>query len=185
MIKCNLSIILAEKKLKITRVSNDTGISRTTLTSLANDYSKGIQFDTLNTLCMYLKVSPEQLISYVPVDIIVRNATEESDNFVSINLYISEKGKTYECSLLGTIDADFQDDYLSDLTLSIGLWDEDDSDEIKKENYIIMNAFQKLSSSFLPEIENNIVDAVLNTFDEIFEDVSVQVYWDDELTTSS
>lgn len=52
MIKCNLAVLLAERGLKLTTVSNDTGISRTTLTALANNKNSGIQFDTLNTLCI-------------------------------------------------------------------------------------------------------------------------------------
>lgn len=69
MIKCNLPVLLAERGLKITKVSNDTGISRTTLTALNNNYSQGIQFDTLNKLCNYLKISPGELFLYVPFEI--------------------------------------------------------------------------------------------------------------------
>lgn len=63
MIKSNLKILLAKRNLKITKVSNDTGISRTTLTSLASNYAKGIQFDTLENLCNYLKISPNDLFT--------------------------------------------------------------------------------------------------------------------------
>lgn len=69
MIKCNLPVLLAERGLKITKVSNDTGISRTTLTALNNNHSQGIQFDTLNKICNYLKINPGELFLYVPFDI--------------------------------------------------------------------------------------------------------------------
>lgn len=69
MIRSNLAIILAENNLKITKVSFDTGISRTTLTALSQNDCKGVQFDTLNTLCRYLHVYPQDLLSYVPIDI--------------------------------------------------------------------------------------------------------------------
>lgn len=59
MVRCNLSVLMAERGLKISRIASDTGLSRTTLTALANNYSQGIQFDTLNTLCMYLNTTPE------------------------------------------------------------------------------------------------------------------------------
>ena len=65
----NLSVLLAERRLTISRVSQDTRISRTTLTSLATRGAKGIQFDTLNTLCQYLKVTPDALFIYRPFDI--------------------------------------------------------------------------------------------------------------------
>ena len=61
MIKNNFNELMAQKKLKITRVSNDTGISRPTLTSLTRGESKGIQYDTLNTLCNYFNITPCEL----------------------------------------------------------------------------------------------------------------------------
>lgn len=66
MIRCNLANILTAKGLKITSVSKATGISRTTLTALASNYSQGIQFDTLETLCRFLQVRPNDLISFLP-----------------------------------------------------------------------------------------------------------------------
>ena len=59
--KCNLKVLLAERNLKITQVSNDTGISRTTLTFLSNGEAKGIQFSTLETLCNYLNITANEL----------------------------------------------------------------------------------------------------------------------------
>ncbi|MCT6924097.1 helix-turn-helix transcriptional regulator [Metasolibacillus sp.] len=61
MIKCNLAVLLAERNLKISEVAKRTGISRTTLTALSQNQSKGIQFDTFDNLCNYLKVKPNDL----------------------------------------------------------------------------------------------------------------------------
>jgi hypothetical protein len=69
MILCNLNVLLAKRQLKISRVYNDTGISRSTLTALASGEPKGIQFDTINTLCKYLKITPSDLFLYSPIDI--------------------------------------------------------------------------------------------------------------------
>lgn len=68
MIDSNLAVLLAERNLKITKVSRDTGISRTTLTSLCYDYSGGIKFDTLNILCKYLGITPAEFFSYSQYD---------------------------------------------------------------------------------------------------------------------
>ncbi len=65
----NLSVLLAERRLTLSRVAQDTGISRTTLTALTGRSAKGIQFDTLNTLCKYLKVTPDALFIYRPFDL--------------------------------------------------------------------------------------------------------------------
>lgn len=61
MIKCNLAVLLAERNIRISELSKRTGISRTTLTALNQNQSKGIQFDTFDTLCTYLKISPNDL----------------------------------------------------------------------------------------------------------------------------
>ena len=65
----NLSVLLAERHLTITRAARDTGISRTTLTALCSHGAKGIQFDTLDALCQYLKVTPDALFIYRPFDL--------------------------------------------------------------------------------------------------------------------
>lgn len=69
MIKSNLKILLAENNIRISKISNDTGISRTTLTALSENHLKGIQLDTMNKLCKYLRISPSDLFAYAPVDI--------------------------------------------------------------------------------------------------------------------
>ena len=65
----NLSVLLAERRLTVTKVAQDTGLSRTTLTALTTRSAKGIQFDTLNRLCQYLKVTPDALFIYLPFDL--------------------------------------------------------------------------------------------------------------------
>lgn len=69
MIINNFSEILGRKKLKITTVSKETGITRPTLTSLYYGSSKGISFDVLNKLCDFLDISPSDLFTFYPVDI--------------------------------------------------------------------------------------------------------------------
>ena len=63
MIKNNFNELMAQKKLKITRVSNDTGISRPTLTSLTRGESKGIQYVIISILLLvnFLIISPMNL----------------------------------------------------------------------------------------------------------------------------
>ena len=62
MIISNLDAILKDRKLKISKVATDTGISRTTIASLCNNHGKGLQFDTANILCIYLNVSADYLL---------------------------------------------------------------------------------------------------------------------------
>ena len=75
MIKSNLKVILAENNLRVSKVANDTGISRTTLTALSENHSKGIQLDTMNKLCKYLKILPSEL--FLNIDTGIEKFSEE------------------------------------------------------------------------------------------------------------
>lgn len=62
MMKLNLRVLLAERKLKMTDVIRDTGISKTAIRGIFHETSKGIQFETLETLCNYLNCGVEELL---------------------------------------------------------------------------------------------------------------------------
>jgi len=65
MIRCNLSRILGERKLKIADVARDTGINRGTITRLYHETAVRIDFEVLNQLCKYLDCGVGELIEVV------------------------------------------------------------------------------------------------------------------------
>ncbi|KRK48132.1 helix-turn-helix domain-containing protein [Secundilactobacillus kimchicus] len=69
MIANRLSILIAERHLKASRISKDTGIARSTLNSITSNTSKMIQLETINTLCQYLNVSPNEFFEFLPFDV--------------------------------------------------------------------------------------------------------------------
>jgi len=68
MIKCNLSRILGEKKLKISDVARDTKINIGTLTRLYKEIAIRVEFDVLERLCTYLNCEIGELIELKPDD---------------------------------------------------------------------------------------------------------------------
>ena len=64
MISNKFSTMLGERLLKISKISADTGISRTTLTNLYYRRSTQISFDVLDKLCCYLNCNIEDIIEY-------------------------------------------------------------------------------------------------------------------------
>lgn len=117
MIFCNLKMLLSARNLRISRVANDTGISRTTLTSLSQNDLKGVQLTTLDTLCQYLEINPKQFFEYHPftfyynVDVDWTNQkSEDEDSLVSsfdasVFLNVFEKGvKTAVIEFAGTLE---------------------------------------------------------------------------------
>lgn len=65
MIKCHLSRIMGEKRLKISDITKDTGINRGTITRLYHETAKRVELDVLDKLCGYLECSVDELLEFV------------------------------------------------------------------------------------------------------------------------
>lgn len=56
MLKCRLSVILGEKKLKVADLSRATGINKNTLYRLYNETATRIELDAIEKICIYLDI---------------------------------------------------------------------------------------------------------------------------------
>ncbi len=66
MIKNNIPVQMAEKRMNIQKLSEQSGISRTTLSKIYNDKATRIDFNTLNALCKALDCTICDLLEYIP-----------------------------------------------------------------------------------------------------------------------
>ena len=66
MIRCHLSRLLGERKLKISDVARDTGVNRGTLTRLYHETYERVDKDVVDALCAYLQCGVADLFEYVP-----------------------------------------------------------------------------------------------------------------------
>lgn len=106
MLKTNLSVLMAERGLKIAELHDKTGISKTTLMALADNTGKGVQFDTVDKLCVYFGVTPKEFFSYSPY--IFKYGLMEDDNFINISIKSRYYIKTFYLSkYIGSSD-DFE-----------------------------------------------------------------------------
>jgi len=55
MIKCHLSRLMGEKRVKIAELARETGLNRNTITLLYHDSAKRIDLDALEKICRYLQ----------------------------------------------------------------------------------------------------------------------------------
>lgn len=79
MIDIKLRILLAERRMTVTELSEMTGISRSTLYPLKNNKSKMIQLNTLNKIMMALNIDDiSQLIQYIPTEKTINKPIEFS-----------------------------------------------------------------------------------------------------------
>lgn len=65
MIKCHLSRLMGEKKVKIADVSRVTGINRGTLTRLYQETAERVDLDVLDKLCLYFGCKAGDLLEHV------------------------------------------------------------------------------------------------------------------------
>ena len=66
MIKNRLSIILGEQRMRVSELSNLTGISQNALNKIYHNKTKGIDFDTLNKLCNALQRNSQEIFEFMP-----------------------------------------------------------------------------------------------------------------------
>ena len=68
VINNKISAALAGRLLKISQVSRDTGISRTTLPNLYYRRSNAVSFATLYKLCKYLHCGIDDILDYTATE---------------------------------------------------------------------------------------------------------------------
>lgn len=69
MIKCHLSKMLGERKLKISEVTRDTGINRGTITRLYQETASRVDLADVETLCRYLACDVGELFELKDDDV--------------------------------------------------------------------------------------------------------------------
>lgn len=66
MIKCHLSRLMGERKLKVADVARETGLHRNTITLLYLETATRIDIAAIERLCAYFKVQVGELFEFVP-----------------------------------------------------------------------------------------------------------------------
>ncbi|TDQ40795.1 helix-turn-helix domain-containing protein [Aureibacillus halotolerans] len=65
MIRINLDVMMAQRKMSSNRLAELVGITPANLSILKNEKGKAIRFTTLNALCKALDCQPGDLLEYV------------------------------------------------------------------------------------------------------------------------
>jgi len=68
MIKCHLSKIMGERKLKISDVAEATGINRGTITRLYKETFTRIDKDVIDKLCDYFDIKVGELFEFIKAE---------------------------------------------------------------------------------------------------------------------
>ena len=69
MIRVDLDVMMAKRKMSLTELSSKLGITMANLSILKNGHAKAVRMSTLEAICKVLKCQPGDILIY-----------EESDN---------------------------------------------------------------------------------------------------------
>lgn len=75
MLKCHLSKIMGERRLKMSDVSRDTGINPGTIRRIFNETATRVELNVVESLCEYLKIEVGDLYELPKKDL--ENEVEE------------------------------------------------------------------------------------------------------------
>lgn len=67
-IKINLDVVLAQKKMSVTELSEKVGITMANISILKNGKAKAIRFTTLDKICEALDCQPGDILEYTKDD---------------------------------------------------------------------------------------------------------------------
>jgi len=65
MIKCHLSTLMGERKVKIVDVARETGVNRGTVTRLYHETASRVELEVIEALCRYLECEVGELFELV------------------------------------------------------------------------------------------------------------------------
>ena len=68
MIRINLDVVLAKKKMSVTELSETVGITMANISILKNGKAKAIRFTTLDKICEVLECQPGDILEYINDD---------------------------------------------------------------------------------------------------------------------
>lgn len=67
-IRINLDVVLAQKKMSVTELSEKVGITMANISILKNGKAKAIRFTTLDKICEALDCQPGDILEYIKDD---------------------------------------------------------------------------------------------------------------------
>lgn len=180
MIINNLAKIMRLKNIKASRMFVETKISRSTISGLSKNSTKMIQIETINTLCNYLGITPNEFFSYTPYNFEMATILESGmfycskldersynlfshpENTVKGSLYITVYNRDTKSEVF---DLDFNSNILKDYpgVINTELLKTDDFNRFKNfisENHLtsfIQEIFKKIELSITNELSKNIL----------------------------
>lgn len=68
-IRINLDVVMAQRKIGLTELSNKVDITMANLSILKNNKAKAIRFSTLDAICRELDCQPGDILEFIDDDV--------------------------------------------------------------------------------------------------------------------
>ncbi|MCH5180849.1 MAG: helix-turn-helix transcriptional regulator [Erysipelotrichales bacterium] len=65
MIRINLDVVLAKKRMKVTELAEKVGLTYANISTLKNERVRAIRITTLNKICEVLECQPGDILEYI------------------------------------------------------------------------------------------------------------------------
>ena len=78
----NIDVMLAKRKMSVTQLAGEVGITMANISILKNGKAKAIKLDTLNKICRALDCQPGDLLEYRADGTITENQEMENMSFL-------------------------------------------------------------------------------------------------------
>ena len=66
MIRINLDVMMAKRKMNLTELAEKVGITMANLSVLKTEKARAIRFSTLESICKVLDCQPGDILEYIP-----------------------------------------------------------------------------------------------------------------------
>jgi putative transcriptional regulator len=66
MIRINLDVMMAKRKISLTELAEKVGLTMSNLSVLKTEKARAIRFSTLDSLCKVLTCQPGDILEYLP-----------------------------------------------------------------------------------------------------------------------
>lgn len=173
MLYCNLAGLMANKKVNISDVNKSTKISRTTLTALYYNHTKGIQLDTANELCKYFDVTLDKIFLFSKYDFniamvhygepfINENKAQVSPSTITLQV---EHGKKKEYCDFGIVIFFHYTERAVELSADLEYYICSD-DTLNEKNNLLKKLFSSFSDEFRAYFLNMVQNEIEGYYDE-------------------
>lgn len=84
MLRNNLAKLMIDRGISATQLFNDTGIARSTISKISNNHTDKISLQTIDTICNYLEVTPDEFFDFWPYDVKIQCGFNNFDSLEDV-----------------------------------------------------------------------------------------------------